>query len=85
MSMIHRHKVQRAAKKPPTVTNENVTELEAKKTTEKESENMSYTKTDINRMSKEDLVVLAVKVGIENAEEISGSDLKKMLIDYYNL
>lgn len=45
----------------------------------------TYTKTDINRMSKEDLVSLANEVGIIGAEDKSGSDLKKELIEKFGL
>lgn len=44
-----------------------------------------YTKTDINRMSKDDLISLAIKVGIFGAEDKSGSDLKKELIEKFVL
>lgn len=44
-----------------------------------------YTRTDINRMNKDDLVSLANEVGIENAEETSGSELKRLLIDKFGL
>lgn len=40
-----------------------------------------HTKTEINRMSKK----LASENGIENATEINGSDLKKMLIEKFGL
>lgn len=48
-------------------------------------EEQQYTKTDINRMSKEDLVSLANEVGIIGAEDKSGSDLKKELIEKFGL
>lgn len=48
-------------------------------------EKTTYTRTDINRMSKEDLVSLANKVGIVGADDKSGSDLKKELIDKFGL
>ena len=44
-----------------------------------------YTKTEINRMSTADLKKLASGTGIENAAEINGSDLKKMLIEKFGL
>lgn len=44
-----------------------------------------YTKTEINRMSTESLRILAKEVEIERPEEISGSELKKMLIKYFGL
>lgn len=44
-----------------------------------------YTKTDINRMSTAELKNLAIEVGIENAYEIIGADLKKILIEKFGL
>lgn len=44
-----------------------------------------YTKTEINRMSTADLKKLASENGIENATEIHGGDLKKMLIEKFGL
>lgn len=44
-----------------------------------------YTKTDINRMSTQDLRILAVAQGLENVEESTGAELKKLLIDNLGL
>lgn len=44
-----------------------------------------FSKTEINRMSKDDLVALAIEQGIENAKETSGADLKKALIEKFGL
>lgn len=44
-----------------------------------------YTKTDINRMSIDDLKALGTEQGIENAEELKGDDLKKLLIEKLGL
>ena len=44
-----------------------------------------YSKTTINRMSTSDLQSLAKEQEIENADEISGSELKKMLIEKFGL
>lgn len=52
---------------------------------EERSEEQQYTKTDIQRMSKDDLVSLAVEVGIEGAEEMNGADLKRELIEHFEL
>ena len=49
--------------------------------TEKVEKNVAITKTEINRMSVANLRELAKENGIADAEEISGSVLKKMLID----
>lgn len=47
--------------------------------------NSLYTKTEINRMSTADLQALATEQGIADADEISGADLKKILIQKFNL
>lgn len=44
-----------------------------------------YTKTEINRMSTADLQTLAMEQGIDNAFEITGAELKKMLIEKFGL
>lgn len=49
------------------------------------SSEKAYTKTEINRMSTADLQTLATEQGIENADEVSGSELKKMLIEKFGL
>lgn len=73
---------------------ENVPENDSKeveKSTSSFSENTNlsvektYTKTEINRMSTSDLQTLATEQGIANAEEISGSELKKLLIEKFGL
>lgn len=44
-----------------------------------------YTRTDINRMNKDDLISLANKAGIKRVEEYSGTDLRKELIEKLSL
>lgn len=44
-----------------------------------------YSKTDINTMKSADLQNLAASVGIDGAEEMTGAELKKRLIEYYGL
>ena len=44
-----------------------------------------YTKTEINRMSTADLQALATEQGIDNAEELTGAELKKLLIEKLGL
>ena len=44
-----------------------------------------YTKTEINRMPITDLKELAKEKGIENAEELTGAELKKILIEKFEL
>ena len=44
-----------------------------------------YSKTTINRMSTSDLQVFATEQGIDNAEELTGAELKKLLIEKLGL
>jgi hypothetical protein len=50
-----------------------------------EKSSSGYTKTEINRMSTSDLQALAAKHGIDGAEEISGAELKRILIEQFGL
>lgn len=51
----------------------------------KDSEEPNYTKTDINRMSTAELKELAMSKGIDGADYMTGSELKKLLIELLNL
>lgn len=44
-----------------------------------------YTKTEINKLSTEELQNLAAEVGVENAFSTSGVELKKILIGHFRL
>lgn len=44
-----------------------------------------YTKTEISRMNVAELKELAMGIGVENASETSGSELKKILIEHFGL
>lgn len=44
-----------------------------------------YTKTEINRMSTAELKELATKEGIDDAKNMTGTELKKILIEHFNL
>ena len=50
-----------------------------------ESEEVTYTKTEINRMSTADLKALAKSKDVEDAETMSGAELKKVLIEKFGL
>lgn len=52
---------------------------------ETQKEERTYTKTEINRMTTAELQNLAAEVGIENAFETSGSELKKILANRFGL
>ena len=45
----------------------------------------TYTKTEINRMPASELKALAIENGIAEAEEKSGTELKKLLIEKFGL
>ena len=60
-------------------------EISPGKTNKEVEENIEYTKTEINRMSTAELKELAGKQGIDGAEDMTGTDLKKALIEHYGL
>jgi hypothetical protein len=49
------------------------------------TEKHEYTKTEINRTSTSDLRIIATEQGIDNAEELTGAELKKLLIEKLGL
>ena len=44
-----------------------------------------HTKTEINRMSTAELQTLALENGIDGADEMTGAELKKILIEKFGL
>lgn len=52
---------------------------------EKKFQIIQYTKTEINRMSTAELQNLSAELGIDNPFSKTGGELKKILIDYFNL
>ena len=50
-----------------------------------ENNSFEYTKTEINRMSTAELREVAKSNGIDNAEDITGGELKKILIEKFEL
>ena len=48
-------------------------------------EKNQYTKTEINRMSTAELQALALENDIEGAEQMTGAELKKVLIEKFGL
>lgn len=52
---------------------------------EENSAEKKYTKSEIQRMKTEDLQSLATEVGIEDAYETSGNELKKILAEHFGL
>ncbi len=54
---------------------------ETKQTTEKvESEKPSYSRTDVQKLSKADAVALATELGIEVDEDMTGNDIKGKIL-----
>ena len=49
------------------------------------TESQNYTKTEINRMPTSELKSLALENGIDDANDMTGTDLKKVLIEKFNL
>lgn len=56
-----------------------------KKISEEKEEVIEYTKTQINRMSASELKKLANEVNIDDASNLTGGALKKLLIEHFNL
>ena len=57
-------------------------------TTDNLTENIvhnGHTKTEINRMSTAELQELALENGIDGADEMTGAELKKVLIEKFGL
>lgn len=52
---------------------------------EQTSSDVKYTKTEINRLSTKELKEVANKSGIDDADSMTGSELKKMLIKKFRL
>lgn len=77
--MIRRHKIQNVETKPVT---EAKTLSEASATDDKP---LTYTKTDIMRMSKANLTELAKQNNIEVSEDMSGNAIKRKLVDVLGL
>lgn len=44
-----------------------------------------YKKTDIMKMPKSELISLAIELGIEDAQEDNGENLKRKIIGYFGL
>jgi hypothetical protein len=52
---------------------------------EEVAESTNYTKTDINRMSVQELREMAKRTGVEGAESMTGGELKKYFINVFGL
>lgn len=59
-------------------------EISLAKTQEEVKQNQ-YTKTEINRMSTAELQELALENDIDGAEQMTGAELKKVLIEKFGL
>ena len=53
--------------------------------TKTENGQNQYTKTEINRMSTAELQTLALENDIDGAEQMTGAELKKVLIEKFGL
>lgn len=85
MGMMTRHNNRvRAAEKAVLAKKSVAVEKKAEQKVEKEPEKF-YTKTDINTMKVADLRNLATEQGIKNADDISGAELKNLLIEKMGL
>lgn len=53
--------------------------------TKTENGQNQYTKTEINRMSTAELQALALENGVDGSDEMTGAELKKVLIERFGL
>ena len=53
--------------------------------TKTENGQNQYTKTEINRMSTAELQALSLENGIDGSDEMTGAELKKVLIEKFGL
>lgn len=53
--------------------------------TPKVEDTPKYTKTEINRMPLDELKALATEKGVNGADDMTGGELKKLLIEMFNL
>lgn len=51
----------------------------------KKVESKQYTKTDINRMNKAELLEMAKNTGVEGADDMTGTELKEYLLNVFGL
>ena len=64
---------------------EEIKKVEEVKVVAEPIKEIAYTKTEINRMSTADLKKLAKSEGIKDVADMSGAELKKVLIDKFAL
>ena len=53
--------------------------------TKTENGQNQYTKTEINRMTTAELKALALENGVDGSDEMTGAELKKVLIEKFGL
>ena len=88
MGMMTRRNVKRRAVKKTAPVN--VSEVKEKNfldefEEETKAKESIYTKTEINRMSTSELKRLSTQYDIDGAENMTGGELKKVLIEKFNL
>lgn len=84
MGMMTRHNNRVRAVEKAVLTKKPVVRKEETPKIEPKQEKF-YTKTDINSMKVAELRKLATEKGIENADDISGTELKSLLIENMGL
>ena len=87
MGMMTRRNVKRRAvqKTAPVISKPNQDDFSQYMNAPIEGSEVAYTKTEINRMAIAELKEVAKANGIEDADEMTGADLKKVLISKFGL
>lgn len=92
--MIHRNKMKRLAEQAAPIQGAETPEFHLEDAINaptdsdimfEERPDKQYTKTDINRMGKAELVELAKNTGVEGADGMSGTELKEYLLGVFGL
>lgn len=86
MGMMTRHNNRARAVEKAVLANKKTVASETKEQSKIEVKSEKfYTKTDINSMKVAELRKLATEQGIENADDISGTEIKSLLIEKMGL
>lgn len=84
MGMMTRRNVKRRAVKKTALAN-TLVEIKEEVSEKELISDEEYNKTEINRMPIAELKELAKKENIDNAEDMTGAELKKVLIKHFDL
>ena len=83
--MTYRHRIEREAGKTAPLKTPKATKKQEKPVEPVEPEKPTYSKTEINRASTDSLKEIASEIGIDGADNKTGGELKKLIIEKLGL